>query len=336
MIDCDKIIDSINVGIVTIDDNLVVWYMNKWFALHANIDAQASLGQSLTTLFELSPEHIVSLHRHIKTSLILQTPSFYTADSNGHLFPIKHAITTKSAFEYMQQDITLVPYDIAQRKVTLLVYDQTVLMEEKTKCHKESSQLAQAVATANETIKKLESAKTKLVKQQEIIYKQAHYDSLTSLANRTLLHQRLQLLIEDGFENSKKFGVLFLDLDRFKEVNDTLGHDAGDELLIKISKILLSATRKSDTVARLGGDEFVLLIDDVKDEETLMRIADKIIEAIASPLTIKETPLHVTTSIGISLFPEHGADFNELIKHADTALYEAKAAGRNNYKMYKE
>jgi len=108
------------------------------------------------------------------------------------------------------------------------------------------------------------------------------------------------------------------------------------KLLIKISKILLSATRKSDTVARLGGDEFVLLIDDVKDEETLMRIADKIIEAIASPLTIKETPLHVTTSIGISLFPEHGADFNELIKHADTALYEAKAAGRNNYKMYKE
>jgi len=174
------------------------------------------------------------------------------------------------------------------------------------------------------------------VKQQEIIYKQAHYDSLTSLANRTLLHQRLQLLIEDGFENSKKFGVLFLDLDRFKEVNDTLGHDAGDQLLIKISEILLSATRKSDTVARLGGDEFVLLIDDVKDEETLMRIADKIIEAIASPLTIKETLLHVTTSIGISLFPEHGADFDELIKHADTALYEAKAAGRNNYKLFRE
>jgi len=336
MINFERIIDSINVGIITIDENLRVYYMNRWFALHSDVEAHAVEGKSLLELFALKPENITSLKRHIKTSLTLQTPSFFTADSNGYLFPMKHAITTKSTFEYMQQDITIVPYTVAEKKVTLLVYDQTVLMEEKTKCHKESAELIRAISLANDTIKKLESAKTKLVKQQEIIYKQAHYDSLTSLANRTLLHQRLQLLIEDGFENSKKFGVLFLDLDRFKEVNDTLGHDAGDQLLIKISEILLSATRKSDTVARLGGDEFVLLIDDVKDEETLMRIADKIIEAIASPLTIKETPLHVTTSIGISLFPEHGADFNELIKHADTALYEAKAAGRNNYKMYKE
>jgi len=336
MINPERIIDSINVGILIIDEHLTLCYMNTWFALHSDVNALESEGKSLTELFLLTTEQISSLKRHIKTSLTLQTPSFYMADSNGYLFPLKHAITTQSAFEHMQQDITVVPYDVAKKKVTLLVYDQTVLMEEKNKCHKESAELVRAMKLANETIKKLENAKTKLVKQQEIIYKQAHYDSLTSLANRTLLHQRLQLLIEEGFENSKKFGVLFLDLDHFKKVNDTLGHDVGDALLVKISKILLSATRKSDTVARLGGDEFVLLIDDIQGEETLIRVAQKIIDAISLPLNINDIPLHVTTSIGISLFPEHGSTYNELIKNADTALYEAKAAGRNVYKLFQE
>ncbi len=336
MILCDHIIDSMNVGIITIDEGLHVLYMNKWFALHAQLDEHAAIGKALPELFTLTNEHLVALKRHIKTTLVLKTPSFFTADSNGYLFPMKHSITTKSVFEYMQQDITIVPYDSAHKQVTLLIYDQTVLMEEKNKCHKESLALSKTIAMANETIKKLENAKTKLVKQQEIIYKQAHYDSLTGLANRTLLHQRLQLLVEEGFAEGKKFGVLFLDLDRFKKINDTLGHDVGDALLVKIGKILLSCTRKTDTVGRLGGDEFLVLIDAIEDEETLIRIAQKIIDAIREPLDIKEMPLHVTTSIGISFFPEHGADFNELTKNADIALYEAKAAGRNDYKVFKE
>ena len=336
MINCKQITDSINVGIITIDDTLKVHYMNTWFALHAEINATEAIGKTLPELFNFKAKCLISLKRHIKTTLTLQAPTFFTADSNGYLFPMKHSITTKSAFEYMQQDITIVPYDVEKKQVTLLVYDQTVLMEEKNKCYKESTELAKAIAVANETIKKLENAKTKLVKQQEIIYKQAHYDSLTGLANRTLLHQRLQLLIEEGFTLSKKFGILFLDLDRFKKINDTLGHDAGDELLVKMAKLLLLNTRKSDTVGRLGGDEFLVLIDNVESEEGLMRIAEKIIASMNEPMNIKENSLHVTTSIGISMFPEHGADFNELIKNADIALYEAKAAGRNNYKFYKD
>ena len=336
MVSCEQIIDSINVGILTIDDELNVLYMNTWFALHAEINPSDTYTKPLPELFKFKAESLIALKRHIKTTLVLQTPSFFTADSDGYIFPMKNSMTTKSVFDFMQQDITIVPYDVEKKQVTLLVYDQTVLMEEKNKCHKESSELARAIAVANETIKKLESAKTKLVKQQEIIYKQAHYDSLTNLANRTLLHQRLQLLIEEGFTHTKKFGVLFLDLDRFKQINDTLGHDAGDELLVKISKLLLLSTRKSDTVGRLGGDEFLVLIDNVESEETLTRIAQKIIDTISKPLMIKEELLQVTTSIGISMFPEHGADFNELIKNADIALYEAKASGRNNYKIFRD
>lgn len=334
MINCERIIDSINVGIMTLDRDLNVLYVNKWFAIHCDLEPHECEGKLLTELFTLLPNHLSSLQRHIKTALALQTPSFYTADSNGYLFPMKHSLTTKSIFEYMQQDITIVPYDIIHKQVTLLVYDQTVLMEEKNKCHKESTELAKAVKVANATIKKLQNAKNKLVKQQEIIYKQAHYDHLTNLANRTLLHERLQVLIEESLSDNKCFGVLFLDLDRFKDINDTLGHDAGDELLVHVAKLLLLATRKSDTVARLGGDEFIILLDDIGDEGTLTKIAQKIIDAVSVPIVIKEESLHVTTSIGVSLFPEHGADFNELIKNADTALYEAKAAGRNNYKIF--
>ena len=258
MINCEKIIDSIHVGILTIDAELNIYYVNKWFAVHSDIEANSCIGKNLLSLFDLSPERLKSLKRHIKTALTLGGPSFFTADSNHYLFPMKNSITTKSIFEFMQQDVTIIPYNIEKKQVTVLIYDQTSLMEEKAKCNKESEELARAIKVANATIKKLETAKNKLVKQKDIIYKQAHYDHLTSLANRTLLTQRLQLLVENNQSSGRKFGVLFLDLDNFKEINDSLGHDVGDMILIHVSKTLLLATRKTDTGARFGGDELII------------------------------------------------------------------------------
>lgn len=335
MIDNQKIIDCVNVGIITIDTDFKIYSMNKWFSVHCGFDKENALEMNLLDIFDFTPEHIKSLKRHIKAALTLKSPSFYTADSNHYLFEMKHALTTKSAFEFMQQDVTILPYNVEKKQVTILVYDQTSLMEEKMKCYKESDALAKAMKIANATIKKLESAKNKLVKQQDIIYKQAHYDHLTSLANRSLLHQRLQLLIENHTENSKKFGLLFLDLDRFKEVNDSLGHDVGDELLVCVAKLLLQATRKSDTVARIGGDEFIILVDDVASEDILLNIAQKLLAALQEPFHIQTFELYVTTSIGISIYPDHGQDFNALLKSADLALYEAKATGRDNFKLFK-
>lgn len=334
IINCETIIDSVNVGIMTIDTDFNVYYMNKWFIVHNETAYKEGSTFHLLDRFKLSDEQIKALKRHIKAALTLGSPSFYTADSNHYLFAMKHSLTIKSVFDFMQQDVTIVPYDIEKKQVTILVYDQTTLMEEKAKCHKESASLAQAVKIANDTIKKLESAQRTLVKQKDIIYQQAHYDQLTSLANRTLLQERLQLLIKDSQENNKKFGVLFLDMDGFKEVNDTLGHDAGDALLIHTAKILLNETRKTDTVARLGGDEFVILIDTISDSSILTNIASKLINTIAQPFEIKHKTLHVTTSIGISIYPEDGNDFNTLIKSADLALYKAKASGKNNFKLF--
>ena len=334
MIDSQKVIDCINVGILTIDANFKIYSMNKWFSVHCGIDEKQALTMNLRDIFDFTDEQLKSFSRHIKASLTLKGPSFYTADSNHYLFKMKHSLTIKSVFEFMQQDVTILPYNVQKKQVTILVYDQTTLMEEKMKCYKESDALAKAMKIANATIKKLESAKNKLVKQQGIIYKQAHYDHLTSLANRSLLHQRLELLIQESSEDTKKFAILFLDLDRFKEINDSLGHDIGDELLVHIAKLLLLATRKTDTVARIGGDEFIILLDDVGNEKTITPIAQKILTTLDQSLKIKEYDLHVTTSIGISIYPDHGSDFNALLKSADIALYEAKATGRNNFKIF--
>ena len=334
MINCEKIIDSINVGILIVDTDLNIYYINKWFAVHNNIEAEHIIGKNLLSLFELTSERLKSLQRHIKAALTLNSPSFFTADSNDYLFPVKNSMTTKSIFEFMQQDVTIMPYNLETKQVTILIYDQTGLMEEKSRCHKESEELAKAVKIANATIRKLETAKSKLIKQKDIIYKQAHYDHLTSLANRTLLNQRLQLLVENNQYSGKKFGVLFLDLDNFKEINDSMGHDVGDMILIHVAKTLLLATRKSDTVARFGGDEFIILIDEIEEIKALEHIAQKLIDAIHQPIRIHHLDINITMSIGISLFPDSGKDFNQLIKNADLALYLAKESGRNNFKIF--
>lgn len=334
MINSQKVIDCINVGVLTLDMDLNIYSMNKWFSVHCGICEKQAKKMNLLDIFDLTDEKLKSLKRHIKAALILKGPSFYTADANQYLFQMKHSLTTKSIFEFMQQDVTILPYDIEKKQVTLLVYDQTTLMEEKMKCHKESNALEKAMNAANATIKKLESAKNKLVKQKDIIYKQAHYDHLTSLANRSLLHQRLELLIQDSIENTKRFAILFLDLDNFKEVNDVHGHDVGDALLIYVAKILLQATRRTDTVARIGGDEFIILLDDVDDEKMIVPIAKKLLHALDQTVKINEHDLHVTTSIGISIYPDHGSTFTSLLKNADIALYDAKATGRNNFKIF--
>ncbi len=333
MIQCEKIIHSLNVGILIIDEDLTLHFVNKWVGVHADFTPENAIGKNLLSLFELDEDRLKSLKRHIKTALTLKSPSFFTADANHYLLPMKNSITTKSVFEFMQQDITILPYDTVARHVTLLIYDQTSLMEEKMRCDKESQALEKAVKTANATIRKLETAKNKLIKQRDIIYQQAHCDHLTSLANRTVLNQKLQQLIDEGAQSDKKFGILFLDLDNFKEINDTLGHDVGDMILIHVAKTLLLCTRKSDTVTRFGGDEFIILIDNVDNEENLKTIAAKLVETIGQPLKIRNHHLHVTASIGVSIFPKHGSDFNQLIKNADLALYLAKNEGRDTYRI---
>ena len=164
----------------------------------------------------------------------------------------------------------------------------------------------------------------------------AKFDSLTDLPNRVLLHEKINQAMGSAKSNTQKMALLFCDLDGFKAVNDDFGHDAGDKLLQIIAKRLASTVRSQDTVARVGGDEFVVLLDGILREEDIRRVAGNLIRVIAQPVQIGTEHVHVTASIGISIFPDHGTDAEQLLKYADLAMYYAKNTGKNRLEVFNE
>jgi len=171
-------------------------------------------------------------------------------------------------------------------------------------------------------------------KTEETIRHLAYHDILTNLPNRTLFNNRLALELNRAQRNKQKVSVMLMDLDRFKNVNDTLGHSFGDQLLQGVSKRLLEIVRASDTVARMGGDEFILLLPETHRIQDVTKIAKKILREIKKPFLISGEELKITTSIGISIYPTHGDDAETLIKNADIAMYHAKKTGRNKLFRY--
>lgn len=175
---------------------------------------------------------------------------------------------------------------------------------------------------------------TSIKKSQSQLEHLAHHDSLTNLPNRLLFEDRLQHAISQSKRQGHQLAVLFLDLDHFKNINDTLGHAVGDELLKEVAARLQSMLRDGDTAARLGGDEFTVLVESIEDPSQAAVVAAKIQEDFKTPYKIAGRELHVTTSIGISIYPEDGLTVADLTKNADAAMYQAKEQGRNNYRYY--
>jgi diguanylate cyclase (GGDEF)-like protein/PAS domain S-box-containing protein len=164
----------------------------------------------------------------------------------------------------------------------------------------------------------------------------ANHDALTSLPNRTMFGEVLNLAIQNARRYDRNFAVLFIDLDRFKNINDTLGHDAGDKLLQEMGSRLTHTVRASDVVARLGGDEFVVLVQEVAEPKQVAAVARKILSALVQPMSIQGQECRVTASIGVCMYPSEAKDENALMKNADIAMYRAKEDGKNNYKFYSE
>ena len=161
----------------------------------------------------------------------------------------------------------------------------------------------------------------------------AQHDTLTDLPNRILLQDRLHQAIALASRNSTLVGVLFLDLDNFKEINDSLGHAFGDKVLQSVVNRLLTCVRASDTVSRLGGDEFVILLSEIKQPGDAGVKAGKILAAISAPFVIDSHKVHITASIGVATYPNDSKDPEDLIKKADKAMYKAKEQGCNNYRF---
>ena len=161
----------------------------------------------------------------------------------------------------------------------------------------------------------------------------ALHDALTGLPNRRLLMDRLSLAIAHARRNTSAMAVMFLDLDGFKQINDTLGHDAGDTLLSMVADRLVAAVREEDTVARMGGDEFVIGLWELSHADDVAQLVSKVIQAVSQPYRILDRDVRITASVGVSIYPLHGEEGETLMKRADQALYEAKRAGKNDYRI---
>jgi diguanylate cyclase (GGDEF)-like protein/PAS domain S-box-containing protein len=179
-----------------------------------------------------------------------------------------------------------------------------------------------------------EKAQEEILKQKELLSEQVNYDFLTKLPNRALFYDRLAQAVLKAKRSHNKFALFFIDLDKFKEINDICGHDTGDKVLIETAQRLRTLFRGADTIARLAGDEFLAIIDNIKNEEDVVKIAQKTVALLAQPIEIEQEKLYVTCSVGISLFPEHTDNPKQLVKQADEAMYKAKAAGKNTFEFY--
>ena len=175
---------------------------------------------------------------------------------------------------------------------------------------------------------------TEIDEYRRVIHRQAFIDALTGLPNRTLLSDRISQAINDAAFHHHQFGLMMLDLDHFKEVNDCMGHGAGDELLRIAAQRLLASVRPYDTAARLGGDEFSVLLPNIRSGDDLATVAGKILHALAEPFLIDGQELFISCSIGIAVYPDDSTGIDALYKHADSAMYHAKQMGRNNFQFY--
>ena len=162
----------------------------------------------------------------------------------------------------------------------------------------------------------------------------AHYDLLTDLPNRSLFTDRLRQALARAKRDKAHLAMMFIDLDQFKLINDTHGHDVGDLLLGRTAESLLDCLRETDTAARIGGDEFVVLLPNIEDGQDALVIAEKILQAISQPFEVADKILPISASIGVAVYPEHGDDEKQLLINADIAMYQAKKSGRNNTKLY--
>jgi diguanylate cyclase (GGDEF)-like protein/PAS domain S-box-containing protein len=225
-------------------------------------------------------------------------------ENNGHQFEWVH---TKANGDDFLVEVTLTPITLNNRKVFYAVWRD--ISEEK-------------------------EAQIKLLEQKEILYHQAHHDALTGLPNRVLFRDRLEHGIELAKRNRTKFALFFIDLDYFKQINDSLGHQVGDKVLIAVTERLKAKIRQEDTLARLSGDEFTVIMEDIKTIDDVALLAQKIQKVLAQPIHIDGHTIYISCSMGISIYPKDSTDPIDLIKNADAAMYQAKQEGKNNFQFY--
>lgn len=280
----------------------------------------------------------------------LATGSFLFTSPSPETFGLSQPCTYEMLFsqiikedkEHVQKIIT----DACETHEPFSVHYRIVLKDGSERIILNQGETVQADNTKSPLLLGVVQDITELKQAESKIRYLAFYDNLTGLANRALFREHWSKIYSDGKRNSKKIAIFFLDLDHFKRINDTLGHPVGDKVLITVADRLKSIFRNADVVSRsgkdqstslisrIGGDEFTIIAVDIEEPDCAAKLAERIIETVCRPIELDKECLYLTVSIGISLYPEDGEDIDVLLKNADTAMYEAKEAGRNKFMFY--
>ncbi|MDD2885112.1 MAG: EAL domain-containing protein [Dechloromonas sp.] len=337
------VFNSANVSIIATNPDGLITLMNTTAERWLGYSADALIMQQTPALFH-EPEEVALYSAQISEMLgeIIE-PGFDTFVArarllgndeqewtyiahDGRRFPVHLSV---SALRDIDGEITGyigVGVDITDRRRA----DEAVQRaQEKLEEH-----VALRTAELAEANQRLQQEIIERQQAQEAIHRMAHYDALTGLPNRNLLQDRMAQALAQASRKGEKVGILFVDLDHFKTINDSLGHQVGDLLLAQVAQRMSYVLRATDTLARLGGDEFLLLVPSIEAHADLVRIAEKLIEVLVQPIPVQSHALHITPSIGICCFPEHGEDGATLMRNADTAMYHAKSQGRNGYQFF--
>jgi diguanylate cyclase (GGDEF)-like protein/PAS domain S-box-containing protein len=288
-------------SVLNAQEQLVITYENKKII---------STNETFNDFFQVDTiDEFENVYGNLENCFHQNVPDEYIKGSSAHLFWIDYII--KDGFK--------------EHKVVIVRNaKQTIFRVSATFIKTPTRQLRSVVLTDI----------TEHIEAQETIKQLAYYDALTNLPNRILFKDRLHSAIESAKRHHELVAVLYLDLDRFKMVNDTLGHSIGDKLLVDVASRIESVLRKTDTVSRVGGDEFIIILPELKESQGAIIVAKKIVQVMQQTFMIDDNEIITTTSVGITYFPDQGQDAETLIKNADTAMYQAKEQGKNNWKIF--
>ncbi|MGV8894692.1 MAG: putative bifunctional diguanylate cyclase/phosphodiesterase [Burkholderiaceae bacterium] len=293
-----------------------------------NIKNNGTFGTNDTGRLDAASQHQDRLSAVLEKNIALREGA--VMDDEAAVLKREKSATAREDAAYLRENAAKLregKATIRERQINATENIQATSDERMVMLQQANAHLVVATIAAHKLAEQIEAAKIQLDHL-------AHHDVLTGLPNRMLLQDRLSQAIELARRQGKQLAVMFMDLDRFKYINDSLGHAVGDQLLQSVTRRLVACVRHSDTVSRQGGDEFVLLLSNIEHAQDAALSAQKMLDALALPHPIDRQELQIGASIGISIYPDDGRDAETLIKNADIAMYHAKENGRNNYKFF--
>lgn len=308
-------LDKVNLGTIIVDRdfNIILW--NNWLVRWTGHRTEEMIGNNLLKVY---PRFASQPYLGILNNALFNRQSRFCSGALHKIF----IPPAEDIHNNVRQNMLVEPiYDCDKNYVLIQIIDMT---GHYTRV-KELKNVIKEVGLEYKQAKASES----------ICRYQALHDSLTGLPNRSLFNDRVDTLLQHAKRNVERFAVMFLDLDGFKEINDHFGHEAGDLILQAVAKRLKLLLRDSDTLARLGGDEFLLLFPGIKSQNDVIIIADKIKSDFEQAYSVLENDVYLSTSMGITIYPEDGDDARTLIRNADIAMYSVKSKGKNNFAFFR-